>query len=43
MAAVIGTIPNGARVTVYGMIPDWASIQYNGKPGFVASRYLNMR
>ena len=43
MAAVIGTVPNGAQVTVYGLIPDWASIQYNGKPGFVAERYLNIR
>ncbi len=41
-AAVIGSIPNGARVTVYGLLPEWASVSYNNKEGFVSRRYLNM-
>lgn len=41
-AAVIGSIPSGARVTVYGLLPDWASVVYNNKAGFVSRRYLNI-
>ena len=41
-AAVIGSIPNGARVTVYGLLPEWASVSYNNKNGFVNRRYLNI-
>jgi len=40
-AQVIGSIPNGAQVTVNGLIPDWASVAYGGKVGFVSRRYLN--
>jgi len=43
MSAVIGRIPNGAQVTVNGVIPEWASVEYNGRLGFVSRRYLNMR
>ena len=43
MSAVIGRIPNGAQVTVNGLIPDWASVEYNGKLGFVNRQYLNIR
>lgn len=39
-SAVVGRIPNGARVTVYGLIPNWASVEYNGKSGFVNRDYL---
>ncbi|MFV0497375.1 MAG: SH3 domain-containing protein [Candidatus Fimivivens sp.] len=41
-AAVIGRIPNGAVVTVYGLLPEWASISYNNKSGFVNRDYLNI-
>ena len=41
-AEVIGSIPRGARVTVYGLLPEWASVVYNNKSGFVSRRYLNM-
>lgn len=40
-AQVIGSIPNGASLTVNGLIPDWASVNYNGKVGFVSRRYLS--
>lgn len=38
---IIGSIPNGATVTVNGLIPDWASVGYNGKVGFVSRKYLS--
>lgn len=41
-AAVIGSIPNGARVTVYGLLPEWASVSYNNQNGFVNRRFLNI-
>lgn len=41
-AAVVGSIPRGARVTVYGLLPEWASVAYNNKTGFVSRRYLNI-
>ena len=43
LSAVVGRIPNGAQVTVNGLIPDWASIDYNDKLGFVNRQYLSMR
>lgn len=42
MSAVVGRIPNGAQVTVNGLIPDWASVQYNGRYGFVNRQYLKI-
>lgn len=39
-SAVIGRIPNGAALTVNGLISDWASVNYNGKQGFVNRSYL---
>lgn len=41
-AAIVGSIPRGARVTVYGLLPEWASVSYNGKTGFVSRQYLNI-
>ncbi|WMJ84885.1 SH3 domain-containing protein [Oscillospiraceae bacterium LTW-04] len=41
-AAVIGSIPNGAKVTVYGLLPEWASVSYNNNIGFVNRKYLNI-
>lgn len=40
-APIVGKIPNGAEVTVYANIPDWAVVGYNGVVGYVSSRYLN--
>jgi N-acetylmuramoyl-L-alanine amidase len=37
---IIGSIPNGAEVTVYATIPDWAVVGYNGIVGYVSSQYL---
>ncbi len=41
-AQVIGSIPNGAKVMVYGLLPDWASVVYNNKNGFVSRKFLNL-
>ncbi len=40
-SAVLGSIPNGATVTVYGLLPEWASIEYRGLGGFVRRDYLD--
>ena len=40
-ASVIGSIPNGAEVTVYNNLPGWALVEYNGVVGYVNSSYLN--
>lgn len=37
---IVGSIPNGAEVTVYATIPDWAVVGYNGIVGYVSSQYL---
>lgn len=37
---IIGSIPNGAEVTVYATIPDWAVVGYNGVVGYASSQYL---
>ena len=37
---IIGSIPNGAEVTVFATLPDWSLVNYNGQVGYVASRYL---
>lgn len=39
-AQIIGKIPNGAEVTVYANLPDWAVVGYNGIVGYASSRYL---
>lgn len=38
---VIGTIPNGAKVTVTARGTTWSSVIYNGKSGYVMSSYLH--
>ena len=38
--AVIGSIPNGAEVTVFANIPNWALVNYNGLVGYISSDYL---
>ena len=40
-ASIIGSIPNGAEVTVYANVPGWALVGYNGLVGYVNSSYLN--
>ena len=37
---IVGSIPNGAEVTVFATLPDWSLVNYNGTVGYVASRYL---
>lgn len=38
--AVIGRVPNGARVTVYANVPGWSLIKYNGIVGYVSVAFL---
>lgn len=38
--AVIGSIPNGAEVTVFANLPNWALVNYNGLVGYISSDYL---
>lgn len=38
--AIIGSIPNGAEVTVYANVPGWALVNYNGLVGYVNSSFL---
>lgn len=38
--AVIGSIPNGASVTVYGAYQGWYSVGYQGKLGYAAQSYI---
>ncbi len=37
---IVGSIPNGAEVTVFATLPDWSLVNYNGVVGYVARRYL---
>lgn len=39
-AAIVGSIPNGAEVTVFANFPDWALVGYNQTVGYVKSDYL---
>lgn len=39
-AQIIGKVPNGAEVTVYANLPDWAVIGYNGIIGYASTMYL---
>ena len=39
-APVIGSVPNGAEVTVFAQIPDWSVIEYNGTVGYARTSYL---
>lgn len=38
--AIIGSIPNGAEVTVFANLPNWALVNYNGLVGYISSDYL---
>lgn len=37
---VMGTIPQGAGVSYYGIVSGWAKVGYNGRTGYVGPRYL---
>ncbi len=39
-AKVEGRIPNGGMVTVYGLLPSWAAVEYEDTLGFVSRRFL---
>ena len=39
-SAVIGSIPNGATVTVYSVNGQWSAVGYNGKTGYANNAYL---
>ena len=39
-SAVIGTIPNGAAVTVNGQFDEWYVVDYNGVVGYVNQQYI---
>ena len=38
--AVVGRIPNGAEVRIYGSYQGWYSVQYEGQPGYAAQAYI---
>ena len=39
-AVIVGQIPNGAEVTVFAVVGDWAVVSYGNLTGYVARRYL---
>ncbi len=39
-AAVVGSIPNGATVTVFASLPDWSLIRYGDITGYSYSAFL---
>lgn len=39
---VIGQIPNGAEVTVYGQYENWYVVQYGQQTGYAASAYIQL-
>lgn len=41
-AAVVGTIPNGAAVTVNGQYDDWYVVNYNGTVGYANANYIRV-
>jgi len=40
---IIARIPNGAAVIVFGQTGDWLVIQYNGRIGYAADRYIRLQ
>ena len=38
--AVVGRIPNGAEVRIYGSYQGWYSVQYEGQLGYAAQAYI---
>ena len=41
-SAILGQIPNGQKVGIYGLEPGWAKITYNGIIGYVSLDYLTV-
>ncbi len=39
-AAIIGVIPNGAKVSVYGQTGNWYVIRYNSTDGYAAADFI---
>ncbi len=39
-AAVVGSVPNGARIIVNGAFDNWYVIDYNGTVGYANARYI---
>ena len=39
-AEIIGQIPKGAIVKIFGKLNDWYSIEYDGKKGYASSHYI---
>lgn len=39
-SVIVGSVPNGAQVTVLVQLTGWSLINYNGQVGYVSSRYL---
>jgi len=39
-AAIVGSIPNGAEVVVYAVLPDWLLVGYNNVVGYVSADYV---
>ena len=40
--SVIGVIPNGTTITLYGLANGWHEVEYNGKRGFVSGSYVEI-
>lgn len=41
-AEIVGRIPNGASVIVFAEYGDWYVVQYGGRIGYAASRYITV-
>ena len=41
-STALGSIPYGATVTVYGLLPEWAAVEYRGLGGSVRRNYLDL-
>ena len=41
-ASIIGKIPNGAAVSVYGQTSNWYVIRYNTTDGYAAADYITI-
>lgn len=42
-AAVMGRIPNGSSVIVFGQTGDWYVVQFGGQIGYAAASYISLR
>ncbi len=41
-AAIVGSIPNGANVTVNGQVEDWYVVNYNGIIGYANAAFIRL-